>query len=159
MKKILYLCVVMLLKMNMMAQIDLDDQNWHRVFNDDFVGNSWNGNGWKIKDCNGTLLWRAFLAEWKSGVASRGKHSVYQKSPIKFAGTLPNDTVLRIKDTLNSTQPMVCLVDYAIPSGKECDNNPNIPSLYYYSGNIETLERFRFGYLEIVIIPMKKLIF
>lgn len=95
MKKFLYLCAMMTLSMNMMAQIDLTDRNWNRVFNDDFIGNSWNYNQWKIKDCNGTELWRAYLAEWKSGVTRSNKYSVYQRSPVYFTGPMPEDTVFK----------------------------------------------------------------
>ena len=43
MKKFIYLCGMMLLSLNMMAQIDVNDKNWKRVFSDSFSdsGRSW----------------------------------------------------------------------------------------------------------------------
>lgn len=149
MKKLFYFCLMMLLNVNMMAQIDVNDGTWKRVFNDNFVGNSWDAARWYVKDNNGDILWRAYLNEaLPSGIVKPYKVSVYQKSPIKFAGTLPNDTVLRIVDTLASTTALICPYDYDLPPDHYCDNLNDIPDLFYYSGNLETLEKFRFGYFE-----------
>ena len=37
MKKFVYLCGMMLLSLNIMAQIDLNDRNWDTIVNDDFT--------------------------------------------------------------------------------------------------------------------------
>ena len=70
MKKFLYLCGMMLLSLNMMAQIDLNDKNWDTVFIEDFSGiRSWDSHWDDTKNVpNYNPLWRCFsYSNWASG--------------------------------------------------------------------------------------------
>lgn len=149
MKRITCIYFLLIITIDVMAQFDVSDRNWRLVLDEEFVGNSWNYSQWLLKNNQGVPVWRAYMSEWPSGVARDNKLSVYQRSALKLPGIPPMDTVLKIVDTLVSLTPLQCLVDYSLPPFKQCDTSSNIPPLYYYSGNIESLEKFRFGYFEI----------
>lgn len=65
MKKFIYLCILTLLCLRAMAQIDPYDNNWDTLVHDEFTNNSWNTwNEWKISHPKG--YYKAFF--WESGV-------------------------------------------------------------------------------------------
>ena len=145
MKKFVYLCGMMLLSMNMMAQIDPYDQNWECVLYDEFTNNSWDTwDNWLINHPNG--YYKAFIPEWSSGV-SRGKseHQVYQRENCQFSnnGSL---MFVSVYEGGPNMQPLQC-GDYVIPPEKNCDTDHQ--TLYYTSAKIETDVKFLFGYFEI----------
>ncbi|MBQ3354328.1 MAG: hypothetical protein IJL04_00775 [Bacteroidales bacterium] len=54
MKKFIYLCILTLLCLRAMAQIDPYDNNWDTLVHDEFTNNSWNTwNEWKISHPKG----------------------------------------------------------------------------------------------------------
>ena len=84
MKKIVYLCVMMLISLDMTAQIDPYDRNWDTIFIEDFSGNrSWS-NLWEDQDANSPShvpIWKCFVdALWSDGVTN------YNHTTKKYSG-------------------------------------------------------------------------
>ena len=155
MKKYIYLCGMMLLGLNMMAQIDLNDKNWDTLFIEDFSGvRSWDFH-WE--DQNGELdyqpLWRCFANEmWTSGVTGtiRERHA-YQKSNAIFA----SNHTLKLKEELKSQSPLWCGDGYVpAPWYKYChycesNHEDQHPCVHYHTGMIESINPVGYGYYEI----------
>ena len=148
MKKFIYLCGMMLLSLNMMAQIN-GDANWNSlpVFIDNFntVGRSWND---QFVD-QPQQKWHSYY--YSSGVThGNAEHQVFQRDQCTFD---PNIGQLKLASDYISPTPMTCS-DFDIPNvyWLDCDDNyleNNRIWLYYYSGGIETNRSFRYGYFEI----------
>ena len=146
MKKFIYLCGMMLLSLNIMAQIDLNDRNWGTgpVFSDDFdVSNRQFDNTFQE-----TLgKWLSYSkGAWPSGVTKPTTNQVYQWYNCLF-DAIGEHLYLHCKYEPNS--PIQC-GDYDIAPlpGWYCDATHQ--SLYYYSGMIETqTPMFQYGYFEI----------
>ena len=147
MKKFIYLCGMMLLSVNIMAQIDLNDQNWECILHDGFTNNNWDTwDDWLVSHPCGH--YKAYIPEWPSGV-SRGpsEHQVYQRENCQFnnIGSLSFHSIYR--GGLNM-QPLQCNAsDYTIPPGKTCDTEHQ--TLFYTSGKMETDVKYLYGYFEI----------
>ena len=146
MKKFVYLCSLMLLSMNMMAQIDLDDGNWEIVLNDEFTNNSWySWNNWLISHPNPNGIYYSYIPEWPSGVSrSSDEHHVYQRENCQF----DNDGYLQFVSVYEGgidMQPLQC-GDYDIPPGKVCDTSHH--TLFYTTAKIETDVKYLYGYFE-----------
>ena len=103
MRKTTYLCVMMLLSMNMMAQIDLNDSNWRRTFYDDFTvtGRSW--HNWQSYP---DKKWMGYPG---SGVTTTGGFQVYQYSNCIFS---PNDGTMKLVGEYCDT---ICRNTYPLP--------------------------------------------
>ena len=153
MKKFVYLCGMMLLSMNMMAQIDLNDMNWRNPLHEDFtlLGRTWNSNSFLSSDG----YWRGYPG---SGVTHGNEKQVYQFTQCHF-----ND--------LEETMELVAEFDsakriphnnYYLPSwmwpSNGGDGYPSSDGLYYFSGEIDYVnynfntnetEKFLYGYFEI----------
>lgn len=157
MKKFLYLCGMMLLCLNMMAQIDLDDDNWDCFIDEDFSENmSWS-NLWEDKvlnDPNHVPFWRCFAnEEWASGVTGDTKYErhAYQKKNAIFDSI--NHT-LRLLGDLKSQSSLWCNNGYCpAPWLKYCHYCEPIenqhPSVHYHSAMIESIDPVGYGYYEI----------
>ena len=158
MRKIAYLCALLLLCVDMMAQIDLNDKNWDTIFIDDFSGNRWWDRHWD--DSTGVSgykpLWRCFTYNWwDSGVAKYSKypnHSAYQKSNAVF-----NDGTLKLVGEFRTLEDMACFKPYATdttyfpaPWHKYCHYCDTVPELiiHYFSGMIESTDSLGYGYYE-----------
>ncbi len=144
MKKVFYLCCIILLlsNINLMSQI-IGDNNWETdtlFFIDDF---SVDGRTWSNNFIDNRNLWRAYSTE--AGVThGKNEHQVYQKENCIFDDT-NNLMKLVSKKVGNST--LQC-GDYLIPPGYSCDSTHD--ELFYYSGEIDVFkERFLYGYFEI----------
>lgn len=146
MKKFIYLCGMMIISMNMMAQIDLNDGNWGNgpVFFDNFdetnrqFDNSFEEPlGKWISYSNGA---------WPSGVTKSTTYQVYQWWNCDFN---TNDETIKLHCQYEPNSPIQCgSYDIAPLQGWHCDSSHQ--SLYYYSGMIETPSpMFRYGYFEI----------
>ena len=154
MKKIVDLCGMMLLNMNMMAQIDPNDGNWECFINEDFTGNRYWDYHWEDqKDVVGyEPLWRCFAySRWMSGVtgAIRERHA-YQPHNTVF-GT---DQTLKLIGELKSQSSLWCGSGYlAAPWHKYCHGCDQIqdqhPYIHYHSGMIESINPVGYGYYEI----------
>lgn len=135
---------MMLLCMDMMAQIDINDGNWEIVLEDDFRNNAWDYGNWLISNPYGH--YKAFIPEWPSGV-SRGsaEHQVYQRENCQFS----NNGSLRFVSVYEGGDNMLPLQcgDYDIPLGKTCDANHQ--TLFYTSAKIETDVKYLYGYFEV----------
>ncbi len=146
MKKIVYFCVLMLLNLNIMAQIDLNDNNWRNPLREDFniPGRTWNSLTFVSSDD----LWRAYPGY---NVTDNINHQVYQFSNCHF-----ND--------IDETMELISEYDfdhriprneYDLPSWLEGVFPPS-DGLYYFSGEIDYVNtasqvggNFRYGYFEI----------
>ena len=177
MKKFAYLCAMMLLSLNIMAQIDPYDRNWDTIVFDDFdQPNRYFDNTFQDSES----LWISFCPRlYPSGITRFSRdgngnincsHAVYQWKNCIFDG---NDGVLRLNSKFKGYTPMLCPNHpYQIPPpsfGRSFWCDPNHEYLYYYSGTIESLPivgtkttidkdgnewpklygRFRYGYYEI----------
>lgn len=160
MKKIIYLCGMMLLSMNIMAQIDLNDDNWECFIDEDFSGvRSWDSHWDDTKnEPDYKPLWRCFsYSNWNSGVTGDiRKRSAYQKTNAVFG----SDNTMKLIGELKSQTPMRCdrnvISDNTYspaPWYKYChfcdDEEHQHPYVHYYSGKIETINPVGFGYYEI----------
>ena len=145
MKKFIYLCGMMLLSMNMMAQIDLNDSTWKNRLHEDFTlsGRTWNSSTFISSD----QLWRAYPGY---GVSDTINHHVYQFTNCHF-----ND--------IDETMELVSEYDYHqhIPRNEYyiptwMSTFPSSDGLFYFSGEIDYVNvasqeggDFRYGYFEI----------
>ena len=152
MKKFVYLCGMILLSMNMMAQIDLNDKNWDTLFIEDFTtsGRTWDTLSFLSSDD----LWRAYPGD---GVSSNSEHHVYQFSNSHF-----NDADGQMELVAEYAKNQIDNNDYYLPlwmlPSYGGSGYPSSTNLYYFSGEIDYInynhqtqqsERFRFGYFEI----------
>ncbi len=142
MKKFIYLCGMMLLSLNMMAQIDLNDRNWDTVFYDDFTtSRSWDTTYWhSIPD--------SVLRAYSGRHVVHGRETqIYQYDHCLF-------------DSINGVMRLVSEYDWdsLIPRHKyhlpHNDTFPNrldhFDTLYYFSGEIDVIsQKYRYGYFEI----------
>lgn len=165
MKKIVYLCALIILYVNTMAQIDLNDKNWECVLNDDFSNSRWlSWNRWIISHPTYTTpiedshiyvddnvvgtssFYRSYISEWTSGV-SRGlsEHQVYQRENCIFGDTNNNMRFVSIYMGGVDTIPLQC-GEYDIPPRHLCDTSHH--TLYYTSGKIESDVKYLYGYFE-----------
>lgn len=164
MRKTVYLCLMMTLSLNMLAQIDLNDKNWDTLFIEDFSGiRGWDGH-WE--DSTGTPgykpLWRCFCYNlWNSGVTKySGKYpnyAAYQPSNAVFD---PDNGTMRLIGEFKTEKNMTCdrntISDTTYrpaPWRKychDCDLAPN-PKLkiHYLTGMIESTDSMGYGYYEI----------
>ena len=139
MKKILYLCTLIISGLNIMAQIDLNDKNWECALNDSLHASNRQFNSTFHETMNKWIAYGQCLA---SGVTKSGLYSVYQwgNNIINSADSTLIITAYHVQDSL------VC-GDYDIPAGHICQ--PDHHKLYYLSGMIETPNlSFRYGYFE-----------
>lgn len=146
MKKIVYLCTLVLLSLNVMAQIDLNDRNWERVFYDDFSANERSWSNWiSYPD----KIWQAYTED---GITHGDEHQVYQYSNCVFDDTFNTLNLIAEFDINNN----IANNNYALP-GNMGNNYPTHQELLYFSGEIEShdkttakmQQRFRYGYFEI----------
>ena len=156
MKKFIYLCGMILLSLNVMAQIDLNDKNWDTVFIEDFSGNRYWDRHWD--DSTGVSgykpLWRCFhYCNWGSGVTGdiQYERHAYQKSNAIFDNI--NHT-LRLLGDLKSQSSQWCGDGYdPAPWLKYCHYCDSIqyqhPFVHYHSAMIESIDPVGYGYYEI----------
>ena len=142
MKKIVYLCTLVLLSLNVMAQIDLNDRNWSCTMIEDFNQPNRQFNNRFQEPLN---KWIAYAMCLKSGVTKPVYlHNVYQYANNYFDS---NNGFLRISAYRANQDSLKC-GDYYIPPRKVCQQNHY--QLYYLSGMIETpTPLFQYGYFEI----------
>lgn len=155
MKKFIYLCGMMLLSLNMMAQIDLNDKNWRDSLVENFStpNRSWDTASFLSSD----KLWRAYPGFGVTGNSS-DQFQVYQYSNCHF-----NDT--------DGTMELVAEYDkyaliprnlYHLPKWMWPEYGghgyPSSDNLFYFSGCIDyvnydvqthEIEKFLYGYFEI----------
>lgn len=155
MKKFVYLFGMMLLSLNMMAQIDLNDRNWNAVLIEDFDEGAsyWQWDTLRFLN-TGDYSWKAYM----SSIAPKGEHEVYQFGNCRI-------------DTVDGTMHLVAYYDpisihdrcYYLPKWMWPENNghgyPSSDGLFYFSGALEFYRqryvqnenerKFLYGYFEI----------
>lgn len=154
MKRIVYLCVMILLCVDVMAQIDLNEPNWEMVFYDDFTTNSWDTwNDWKITHPVPTGHYISYYKDGYYGIThGRHEHQVYQRDNCLFGNGVLK--FVSVYEGGPDTIPLHC-GNFDLPPNKICDSLH--PSLYYSSGLIHTLTKFKYGYFEITCnLPIHK---
>lgn len=145
MKKFIYLCGMMLLCLNVMAQIDPYDKNWDTIVYDDFStpGRYW--HSWSFKSNDG--VWRAYPGH---GVTHGKELQIYQYRQCHFNDNGNHMELVSEYDVDNS----IPVHGYELPSWMH--NYPASDSLYFFSGEIDHSNyqlpnsgMFRYGYFEI----------
>ena len=161
MKKYIYLCVMMLLSLNIMAQIDLS-QGWSLVLDEQFsgTGRSWDSTYLEKRpsnipaDSNWKCLWRVDVPGMIDGVTKKPYRHAYQRSNTLFNNGNLNDNKMRLVAQHISNDTLEC--DGSYPTGYEipkgtwhyCDTVKK--GIHYYSGNIQSLDKsYEYGYYEI----------
>ena len=154
MKKFVYLCGMMLLSLNMMAQIDLDDRNWHCVLNEQFDESALHWQWDTLRFLNtGDYNWKAYL----STIAPKGEHEIYQFGNCQINTADSTMHLIAYYDSLNIHQNNYYLPKWMWPE----NNGPGYPqndSLFYFSGALEYYKqryvqneedrKFQYGYFE-----------
>ena len=149
MKKFIYLCGIMLLSLNMMAQIDLNDRNWDTILIENFDEGAsyWQWDTLRFLN-KGDYSWKAYL----STIAPKGEHEVYQFGNCQINMTDSTMHLVAYYDSATIHQN-----NYFLP--KWMTNYPNNDSLFYFSGALEYYKqhyvqnederKFLYGYFEI----------
>lgn len=152
MRKIFYLCLMLVIDLDMMAQtLDLTDENWELVKSDDF---SESGRGWNTVTFKELPYTTPYLADWYCKLASYGPcyifttddyHQVYQPSNCKFV----DGNLLLIAKYKGNNELRCSLGDYVLPGNATCTScEPH--GKHFLSGMIRTDScRYGFGYYEI----------
>lgn len=152
MKKFVYICGMMLLCINVMAQIDPYDKNWECVLSDDFVEtNRQFDNSFQEPLCK----WISYAHSlWPSGVTKIPLMHIYQWDRCLIDAS---NSVIKLNSSYIRNTPITCSEQpdyYILPPNAfginyHCDDDNT--ELYYYSGMIESLptDKFRYGYFEI----------
>lgn len=117
------------------GQVPSNDKNWNStpILDENFTGTrSWNDNRH-----DNTNTWIAFFSE--SGVThGSNEHQVYQRENAIFSTASPGYMILRAEYKPNTTS-------YWYPGAPY----PPVTGSYdYFSGAIETTQRFKYGYFE-----------
>ena len=148
MKKFAYLCVILLINMNLIAQIDPYDRNWDTIVFDDFdqPNRRFNSNFW---DSEG--MWLSFsprcgdsgITKWQLNQHGDtiANYQIYQWNHCIFDGI---QGILKLCSEFVSDDPILCEepLSYYLPPdtlGKhfQCDTDHH--RLHYYSGMIESI--------------------
>lgn len=144
-QKLLYISILMLCCSDIMAQFDPNDRNWDTVFIEDFSGHRyWNTSTFQEGSHSDNRRWECKAYEWLSGVTvGKKKCHAYQPYQAMFCDT----GGMKLCATYIRATPLVCDVDYQVPTGHYCD--PGAGQIFYHSGMIETMEiNCHYGYYE-----------
>ena len=148
MKKFVYLCGMMLLSMNMMAQIDLYDQNWYTILNENFdqSGRYWIDTSFLSSDS----VWKAYSGGLTHGNADYHSKMIYQYSQCHFNDV---DGYMELVAEYDD-EGRIPEHDYDLPY--TVSDYPDYTDLYYFSGMINHHDRlgkeyakYKYGYFEI----------
>lgn len=152
MKKIIYLCSLILFCMNGWTQISTNDQNWKSVLNDDFTTNGRTWNMWTFVSSDN--LWRAYPGY---SVSNDDSYQVFQPANCHFNDA---DSLMELVAEYDS-QGKIARNDYYLPSwmlaGEHPIGYPDPNNLFYFSGEIDCIKGqnkedvgiFHYGYFEI----------
>jgi len=144
MRKIVYLCVIMMLCLNVMAQFDQFDKNWKPKLIEDFItpGRYWIDSSFLSSDS----VWKAY----SSGLTHGNNKMIYQYSQCHF-----NDTegYMELVAEYDSTG-RIPAHNYDLPY--TIHNYPTDTNLHYFSGRIDHYDKrgadsakYKYGYFEI----------
>lgn len=151
MKKFVYLFGMILLNLNMMAQIDLGNGIWELVVieNFDTPARTWITNSFLSSDD----FWRAYPGH---GVTNKDYPMIYQFTQCHFNDT---DEVMELVSEYHS---QITNNDYYLPQWMWLSQGgpgyPNNENLFFFTGSIDyvnynhythTIDKFLYGYFEI----------
>lgn len=148
MRKTVYLYLILLLSLDMTAQIEFDN-NWVPVINDDFHDfQGW--NDYFKENCRYPgyqQTWECYAREYFTGITNGNRPHAYQTSHT----CLDAGNKITLKAEHISNTPLVCGVDYFVPLGKQCPDGTahQFDTVFYFSGMLETVDKYWFGYYEI----------
>lgn len=149
MRKIVFICVLIFIGLNAMAQIDLNDRNWEKAFYDDF---SYRGRSWNYYwNSSPDKKWRAYLG-FNSITQGNDYRQVYQYANCRFNS---HDKTMDLVSEFDWTN-RIPNHDYTLPPSMG-NNYPTETSLFFFSGYLEAKkdsiynldDKFGFGYFEI----------
>ena len=143
MKKLACLLVMILLKANLMAQIDLNDRNWKPVLHDEFTtsNRSWDKSDWySMPD----LFWRA---RPEKHITHGNEHQIYQYDHCIFDATNGYLKLVAECDSVRIKNHKYALPDIMKRHFPNTYGQTN--GLIYFSGEIDARIPFRYGYFEI----------
>lgn len=149
MKKIVYLCALVLLSLNVMAQLNSGDNNWYSVIDEQFTGTGRSWNSCFNEDVN-QPIWQVKCPETTTGVTTNNhNHHALQTYQCLFNNGMYSDNKMRLCATYTGG-PQICGEDYQIPDcgNYHCDTVFD-RKIYYHTGNIQTIARLHFGYFEV----------
>ena len=150
MKKFIYLCGVLLLSVNVMAQIDLNDRSWDSVlyecFDEPIPYWEWDANNFS----NSNHRWKAFLG---NHIDSDSLYHLYQFNNARYDSI--NGTMRLVAEY--DTAGLIPLCQFDLPDNGSSCNNIYLSNKLYFSGAIEYVKNvwfpwrgmFRYGYFEI----------
>lgn len=156
MKKFVYLCGMMLLCMNMMAQIDLNDRNWENVLDEQFDEDSsyWLWDHESFLNL-GDHSWMGYLG---GNLAPPGEYEIYQFNNCQISTIDNTMRLVAYYDSANIHQNNYYLPKWMWPEYNGSGYPPNGNKLYF-SGAIEYYKKryvqnederkFLYGYFEI----------
>jgi len=142
MKQIVLFAIINLLNNYSYSQLISSDKNWNStpVFIDDFTPphTPWNEIGWNDYP---DLKWASFLIT--AGVTHGDfEHQVYNYKNAIFNAS-DSSLILRADTASPAGQN---ITNYEIPPGYE--RNTALNNMYYYSGAINSIDFFKYGYFE-----------
>ena len=152
MKKFIYLCGIMLLSINMMAQIDLYDRNWNAVLIEDFDQGAsyWQWDTLRFLNL-GDYSWKSYIG---GTIAPSGEHEVYQYNNCQINAADHTMHLVAYYDSIHIHDSIYKLPKFMLP-----DHYPHTDSTFYFSGALEYYKeryphnsderKFRYGYFEI----------
>ena len=155
MKKFIYFCGMMLLSLNMMAQIDLNDRNWDTVLIENFDEGAsyWQWDTARFLN-TGDYSWKAHIGT----IAPQGEHEVYQFGNCQINTTDNTMHLIAYYDSINIHQNNYFLPKWMWPENGG-NGYPSNDSLFYFSGSMEYFKKhyvqdenerkFLYGYFEI----------
>lgn len=149
MRKIVYLCTLITLCLNTMAQNDLNDKNWELVFSDGFsnTGRSWDYYWISSPD----KKWRSFIG-YNSITHGDNEYQVYQYNNCHFNS---QDGTMKLVSEFDWSNNIPSH-NYFLPPSMG-NNYPSESQLHFFSGYLEAKKdsiyetdmKFGFGYFEI----------
>lgn len=155
MKKLVVLCCIMILSLNMLAQIDVNDGNWQCVLDEQFdEGTShWKWDTDRFLN-TGDYSWKSFLAT----IVPKGEHEIYQFGNCQISTA---DSTMRLVAYYDSA--CIHRNNYSLPKWMKPENGgkgyPANDGRLYFSGAMqyykkhyvknEDERKFLYGYFEI----------
>ena len=157
MRKFVYLCVLVISSLDMAGQAN-GDRSWTLFVSEEFnrFDREWGRDYVEVNTVGGNFRprWQCFYDDyWPSCVTlNHDQHHVFQRSQCLFNdGINYSDGVFRIvaeRIDPNSNLSVGCN-DYEFPEPSHHWRDCSHHWLYYYSGCIETIQKFLYGYFEI----------
>lgn len=158
MKKFIYFCGMMLLSLDMMAQIDLNDRNWDTILIENFDSGAtyWEWDTLRFLN-KGDYKWKGFIG---GTIAPKGEHEVYQYNNCQINTTDHTMNLVAYYDSATIHQNHYHLPKFMLPEYGG-HGYPSNDSLFYFSGaleyykqhyvlnNDENERKFLYGYFEI----------